>query len=101
MGPFPQRPVRCTPYRLIVDNLRIRTRMQAPVLFITCIYNLYESDVRLRLCFTENEQREFTKMVVAPHGAFAVGNFLAERNAVPAVGAMIDGMEKQALMFFA
>ncbi len=37
-------------------------------------------------------------MVVAPHGGLATGDFASFRNVVPAVGAVIDGMEKKALV---
>lgn len=38
-------------------------------------------------------------MVVAPHGAFAVADFLAGGDVVPTVGAMVDGVQDEALVF--
>ena len=38
-------------------------------------------------------------MIVAPHRRFAIGDFLPLRDVVPAVGAMVDAVEEQALVF--
>jgi len=37
-------------------------------------------------------------VVVAPHGSLAAGDFVSFRNMVPAVGAVIDGVEEKALV---
>ena len=38
-------------------------------------------------------------MVIAPHARFAAGHLSAGGNVVPVVGAMIDRMQQQALVF--
>ena len=46
----------------------------------------------------EYEEGEFAGVVIAPHGAFAVGDSLAGVDVIPAVGPVIDGMEEESLV---
>jgi hypothetical protein len=41
---------------------------------------------------------ELASVVIAPHGGFAAGDFLAGRGEVPAVGTMVDGVEDEAFV---
>src|SRR5690606_41655354 len=45
-----------------------------------------------------DEQREFHGVVIAPQGGFAAGSLLTLGNVIPAVGAVIDAVQEQALM---
>src|ERR1043165_1436970 len=59
---------------------------------------MFEEEIFLAVGFAPDEEGEFAGVVIAPHGAFAVGNGLAFVDLVPAVGAMVDGVEEEALM---
>ena len=61
---------------------------------------MFEEEIFLAVGFAPDEEGEFAGMVVAPHGAFAVGDGLAFVDLVPAVGAMVDGVEEEALVFW-
>lgn len=45
-----------------------------------------------------DQEGEFAEVVVAPHAAFAAGDFLSGWDVVPTVGAMVDGVEEKALV---
>src|ERR1051325_3340753 len=59
---------------------------------------MFEEEKFLALGFAPDEESEFARMVIAPHGAFAVGNALAFVDLVPAVGAMVDRVEEEAFV---
>src|SRR5688572_168331 len=54
---------------------------------------MFEEEIFLAVGFAPDEKGEFASVVIAPHGAFAVGDRLAFVDLVPAVGAMVDGVE--------
>ena len=62
-------------------------------------YRGEESRVGFISRFAQEEKGQLAGMIIAPHGAFAVGNLLASSNVVPTIGTMIDRMQYQALVF--
>lgn len=40
----------------------------------------------------------FAQVIVAPHAGFTAGDFAAGGNVIPAIGAMINGVEEETLM---
>ena len=55
---------------------------------------MFEEEIFLAVGFAPDEKGKFARVVIAPHGAVAVGNGLAFVDLVPAVGAMVDGVEE-------
>src|SRR5213592_3038290 len=53
---------------------------------------MFEEEKFFAFRFAPNQEGEFAGVVIAPHGAFAVGNGLAFVDLVPAVRAMVDGV---------
>ncbi|MDB6027473.1 MAG: hypothetical protein JWM68_3696 [Verrucomicrobiales bacterium] len=53
---------------------------------------------RLPFGFAGDQEREFHRMIVAPHRGFAAGDFAAFGNVIPAVGAMVNGMEQESFV---
>src|ERR1039458_8079680 len=49
--------------------------------------------------FPQQQQRQFTDVVIAPHGTLSVRHLLARRNVVPPIGTMIDRVQQQTLVF--
>src|SRR5437879_2222166 len=58
-----------------------------------------KGEVTLPARLAQEQQRQFTCVVVAPHGALAVGNPLAGRNVVPTVRPVINRVKQQTLVF--
>lgn len=54
---------------------------------------MFEEEKFLAFGLAQNQEREFARVVIAPHRALAVGDALALVDLVPAVGAMINGVE--------
>src|ERR1051325_10589655 len=59
---------------------------------------MFEEEIFLAFGFAPNEEGKFAGVVIAPHGALAVGNALAFVDLVPAVGAMVDRVEEEAFV---
>ena len=54
---------------------------------------MFEEEEFFLLRFAPDEKAEFARVVIAPHGAFAVWDGLALVDLIPAVGAMVNRME--------
>ena len=46
-----------------------------------------------------DEECEFHRMIITPHGGLAAGNLASLGGVIPTVRAVIDAVENQALMF--
>src|SRR5687767_10212753 len=57
-----------------------------------------EGWIRPGFGLAQNHQGQFARVVIAPHRAFAVGNFLAFGDVVPAVWAVINRMQEKPLV---
>src|SRR5687767_9057384 len=57
-----------------------------------------ESGIDLATRLAEDEQGQFSRVVITPHRTLAVRHFLAGRDEVPTIGAMINRVEDEPLM---
>jgi len=57
-----------------------------------------EGEVRFFLVDALEVERDFAEVVVSPHAGFAAGDLAVLGDVVPAVGAVIDGVQEDALM---
>src|SRR5262245_11549821 len=57
-----------------------------------------EERIVFPVCQARDEERELHRVVVAPHAGFATRNLAARRHVVPAVRAVIDAVQQEALV---
>src|SRR5688572_2267373 len=54
---------------------------------------MFEEEIFLAVSFAPDKEGKFARVIIAPHGTFAVGDGLAFVNLIPSIRAMINRMQ--------